>query len=115
MENVVFYIGEHCGKKSKLYHELLHYKFRLFDRIMAKLRGDDDTVATVWGKKTNGTIMDQYFYSLNPDKGKGSKKKKKGKGTTVEKLMERESFVSNEFDRYSRKLDTTNEDLGKFK
>ena len=103
-----FNVGGTCTPKSKRYHELLHYKFRLFDSCLAKLRGDKDTVARLAGKKENGGTMDGFLKGYGGEGGGGESKTQ-----TVEQIL-KEKFVDAEYARYCKLIDTERVDGNKF-
>lgn len=106
----VFYVGGHCRSRSELYHSLLHYKYRMFDKIIGMLRGDGTTVDIRTQRKENGQTMDRFVKSTKHDHSNN----KRPKELSVELLMESRAFFQREFERSRVLLGQEEDARGKF-
>lgn len=91
----IYKAGKTCAERVTSYHHLLHYKFRVFNRIKDQLLGERSSIEQIAAKSVNGQSIDKW-----------TRKKKGGdiKARTAKELKDDEDFGMKEFDIYEEIL-----------
>ena len=124
-DTVTFFVGGHCKARTELYHDLLHYKFRVFDSIQGMLSGDRSNVAIRMQLKENGQTMDQFLRKKNncrqnysADSDGDSEGKDEGSSSTsisVQELIKNKGYVDREYERSRMLVEDAEENWGGLK
>ena len=107
-DTVLFKVGSFCKSRTRLYHSFLHFKFKIFYRILTKLTGAATNI--------------YFLNSLPQHKGLQGLRKKhqevnaerrsKRLSTCAKEIIKDESFISDGFRTYNFLLGSTEADWG---
>jgi len=120
---VTFFVGGHCKARTQLYHDLLHYKFRVFDSIQGMLSGDRSNVAIRMQLKENGQTMDQFLrkksirdqnHSAGSD-GDSGRDESSSTSISVQELIKNKGYVEREYERSRMLVEDAEENWGGLK
>ncbi|GMI42823.1 hypothetical protein TeGR_g7136, partial [Tetraparma gracilis] len=93
----VYQSGQQCAERVKAYHNLLHYKFRVFNRILDRLTGQAGSIEKASARQVNGQGLMDFGKREPPQKTKWTKLKKDDKFIRREWKIYQERMSGAEF------------------